>query len=297
MTRISTNEAYQTITDQIVAGMETAQGNWKAGWARLGLPVNASGVPYNGLNIIVLFMSASTHGYNYNEWGTYNAWKKRGACVKAGEKATTRVLKWVNVPRRDENGEKTDKTFLVPRAYPVFNIDQVKGAEPRSVPVKNDVEAIEHCEEYINATLADIRLGGDSAHYTPAKDEIAMPHMYSFRSAQAFYATCFHELIHWSGSDKRLDRLKVGAKSTRTDYAYEELIAELGSAFLCSDHGVVEDDARQDHIEYISSWIKLLKSDPKAIFNASREARKAKEFLDKTVQETLKEAGLDKRAA
>ena len=97
MKNLTKKDAYQTITDQIIAGMETLKGDWKASWAKRGLPINAQGESYNGLNIIVLFMAAHVNGFNHNEWGTYNAWKKRGGNVRKGQKATARVIRWVQI--------------------------------------------------------------------------------------------------------------------------------------------------------------------------------------------------------
>ena len=295
MNNLTKKDAYQTITDQIIAGMETLKGNWKASWAKRGLPINAQGESYNGLNIIVLFMAAHVNGFNHNEWGTYNAWKKRGGNVRKGQKATARIIRWVQIDEKDDSGEATEKSFMIPKAYAVFNIEQIDGVEPRSVEVNDEVKTIDRCENYFNATLADIYFGGDSAFYDPSRDEIKMPRMYSFRSAESFYAVLAHEVVHWTGITHRLNRFNATASTPRTDYAYEELVAELGSAFICADLGIVEDETRSDHIEYIGHWVKLLKSDPKAIFNASREARKAKEFLDKTVAKTL--ATANRRAA
>ena len=295
MNNLTKKDAYQTITDQIIAGMEKLEGNWKASWAKRGLPINAEGESYNGLNIIVLFMAAHVNGFSHNEWGTYKTWKKRGGIVRKGQKATARIIRWVQINEKDDAGDDTEKSFMIPKAYAVFNIEQVDGVEPRSIKVNNEIETIDRCENYFNATLADVNLGGDSAFYDPKRDEIWMPRMYAFRSAESFYAVLAHEVVHWTGITHRLNRFNATASTPRTDYAYEELVAELGSAFICADLGIVEDETRTDHIEYIGHWVKLLKSDPKAIFTASREARKAKEFLDKTVAKTL--ASANRRAA
>jgi len=148
-----------------------------------------------------------------------------------------------------------------------------------------DPRALQDYLEYANAkafvarTGATIKHGGDKAFYVPSKDAIMLPAREAFIDGAAYYATLFHELTHWTGADKRLDR-KQGGKFGSNDYAFEELVAEIGAAFLCSDMGVSNEEPRADHAQYLKHWLEILRASDKAIGDAASQAGKATEYLN-----------------
>jgi len=262
-------DAYQTITDSILKSLESGTPAWVKPWASLSAPHNAiSHKNYNGINRLVLGMSnhASTG------WLTYRQAQDAGGQVRKGEKGTTVILfKPINIT---ENKELI-KTIPLMRAFSVFNVDQIDNLE-----LESDVKP---AAEFTSNELADkllsratIEHGGDRACFIPSLDKIHMPIKSDFKTQSDYYATALHELTHWTGHASRLDRVK-GNKFGDDAYAFEELVAELGASFLCSDCSI---DGKLQHASYIESWIKVLKNDKKAIFNASSLARKSCEYLN-----------------
>jgi len=297
-------DAYQTITDQIIADIETGKaqaGDWIMPWHKgkhtggAGFPVSLStGKPYRGINVIALWSRASRMGYQSNIWGTFKQWKAKGAMVKKGEKAT-KVVFWKQLEvedseRVDENGQPVSKFIPLVKAYAVFNADQVDGYDgPDGLePVVDDIpdgDAVElpEIDAIVKATGADIRHGGDRACYVPMMDAVFMPPRDTFRATEhstateGYYSTLFHELAHWTGAEHRLDRIKA-AKFGDSEYAFEELVAELSAAFTCATVGV-SSSPRPDHAQYIASWLKALKSEKRFIFEAAKHATKATDMV------------------
>ena len=286
------NKVQNQITAQVIDGLENLQGNWKQSWSTAGSPMNPDGRLYNGLNILVLLFAATRMGYTSNEWGTYNAWKKRGGQVRGGEKSKTHIIALIptTITEEKDDGEEETRSFNRMKSFPVFNINQVDGVQPRDKIELNDNQLVDACEVYIRNTGASVySKPGKQPAFLPGRNRIEMPPVRHFRNTPAYYATLLHELTHWTGHKSRLDR-KMSTDMKSDDYAFEELVAELGAAFLCAELGVVEDEMRHDHIEYIGSWIKLLRNDNKAIFEAARLANKAKQYLDNHQEEERKVA-------
>ena len=159
------------------------------------------------------------------------------------------------------------------KGYTVFNVEQIEGLPERYYdkpePVIDPAAGIDHAEAFFAATGAAIRHGGNRAYYSGASDHVQMPHFESFRSPEAYYATLAHELTHWTKHTSRLDR-DFGRKSWGDEgYAREELVAELGAAFLSADLALA-DEPVTEHAAYIQSWLKVLKNDRRAIFTAGR---------------------------
>jgi antirestriction protein ArdC len=186
--------------------------------------------------------------------------------------------------RTEEGDDGQDEERAIPflKAYTVFNIEQIDELPAhyyaRAENAVNPDERIAHAEGFFAATGADIRHGGNSAFYSPSMDFIQMPEFEAFRDAERYYATLAHECTHWTRHGSRLDR-DLGRKSFGDEgYAREELVAELGAAFLCADLGLRLED-RDDHAAYIGSWLRVLKNDKRAIFQASAHAQKAADFL------------------
>lgn len=272
-------EVEREITSQIIAAIESGTGNWSKPWASLdGAPSNAkTGRDYRGVNRLVLSITQHAAMYERGIWATIKQWNSLGARVNKGEKASYIT---VRSERRDQETDEVTGVFW--RAAPVFNAAQVNGYE---VPALPDPRALQDHLEYANAdafvlrTGATIKHGGDRAFYMPSKDMIMLPTREAFSDGAAYYATLFHELTHWTGAAQRLDR-KQSSKFGSNDYAFEELVAEIGAAFLCSDMGVSNDEPRTDHAQYLKGWLEILKASDKAIFSAAAQAGKATEYLN-----------------
>jgi antirestriction protein ArdC len=271
---------YQEVTDQIIAQLEAGAAPWIKPWS--GSPTGAdrnyiSGKPYKGINRILLAMS----GHQTPLWATFNQWADKGGKVRKGEKGTRITLyKPISITDKD-SGEERAVPLL--RTFTVFNAEQVDGIEFAAPAVLAEPERREACEAYIAKTGATIRHGGDRACFIPSADIIQMPLLKDFNTPEHYYATAFHELVHWTGHEHRLDRNLKG-KFGNSDYAFEELVAEMGAAMVCADHQV-QGDLR--HAGYIQSWLKCLKDDSKAIFKAAALAEKAATFLNECSTEPL----------
>ena len=170
------------------------------------------------------------------------------------------------------------------KGYSVFNVEQIDGLPGHytavAAPRMNEQQRIVHAESFFAALGADIRHGGNSAHYVPSLDYVQMPAFESFRDAAAYYATLGHETVHWTRHPKRLDRDFAQKKWGDEGYAMEELVAELGAAFLCADLELTP-QIRDDHAPYIAGWLKALKNDKRAIFSAASHAQRAVDFLQR----------------
>jgi len=293
-------DIHREITDRIVAAMErgaeTFDMPWHRGGTTQGRPANAlSRRPYRGVNVLALWIAAEVNGYRSGYWGTYNHWKLLGAQVKKGEKASLIVFyKEVERTAKNREREHTEEmekgTYLLARAYWVFNADQVKGWIPPEQMQKGQAEVLQHAEAFVRNTGAAIRHGGDRASYHAAGDYIAMPDRSRFvmtsagSATEGYYATLLHELTHWTAHRNRMARNLSGRFGDHA-YAMEELVAELGASFLCADLGI-SIAPRADHAGYLSSWLEVLKSDKKAIFTAASKAHQATEYLAGLQQET-----------
>lgn len=277
-------DVYAQVTNHIIQAMETV-GTFRLPWitdggSRCARPINiASQHAYNGVNTISLWITALTAAYPSHVWGTYRQWQAKGCQVRKGEKATVIVF-YRKLDREDEEPER-----CVAKASWVFNAAQVDGhTEPEvELPDEPIFDPLAKAETFVFETEAQVEERGDMACYIPSRDVILMPERRRFlgtRSAsprEAFYGTLCHELIHWSGSKARLDRDLTGRFGDQA-YAMEELVAELGAAFLCADL-YISQTPREDHAAYIKSWLDVLKADKRAIFTAASKAAQAAEWL------------------
>lgn len=214
------------------------------------------------------------NGFQSNEWATYKQWTEKGAQVQKGSKGTHIVFfKPVEGRKNSETGE-SEAGYCVLRGYVVFNASQTDYKHAAPV-VPADFDPLPACEQFISKTGAVITHGGDAAFYMPSQDRVQLPNKASFNAPASYYATAFHELTHWTGAKHRLERT-FGEKFGNPEYAFEELVAELGAAFLCADHGI---QGELRHAGYIGHWLKACREDKKAIFKASALAQKAADFL------------------
>ena len=273
-------DTYQQVTDKLIEMLESAK-EYGLPWHRLGMdaisPINVvSGNTYRGINIPMLWVSAEQNGYTHGRWATYKQWSDLGAQVKKGEKSTA-VVFWKQFTYENDEGE-VEKAGMFVRVYHVFNCAQVDGYEIPTTITLPEIERISSAEAYFDNTRAIIRHGGDSAYYRTTSDHIQMPNINQFKDSVSYYAVLAHETTHWTGHTARLDRAK-GKRFGDMQYAAEELIAELGAAFLCAKLGL-SPEPRPDHAAYLASWLKMLKNDKKAIFTAASMAQKACDYLD-----------------
>lgn len=285
-----TTDIYTRITNQIVAELEQGVRPWMKPWdaahvaGPVSRPLRGNGVPYAGINVLMLWVAAMEKGYAAPIWMTFRQAKELGAHVKKGEKGN--LVVYANTITRTETDETTgdEETREIPfmKGYSVFNVEQIEGLPAhfyaRAEPRLNPDERIAHAEGFFASTSADIRHGGNRAFYTPSGDFVQMPEFESLRDAPAYYATLAHECTHWTRHEKRLDRDFGRKKWGDEGYAMEELVAELGAAFLCADLELTP-HVREDHAPYIAGWLKVLKEDKRAIFSAAAHAQKAADFL------------------
>jgi antirestriction protein ArdC len=282
-------DIHQHITNQIIAAIERGTGEFRLPWHRhagnIMRPVNiASKNPYRGVNVLALWATAEEKGYTAGVWGTYRQWSEAGGQIRKGEKSAYVVFyKEITVAADDGDSEDVN-TRLFARATPVFAAEQVDGWAPTVIDAPATViTPIEQAEAFVIATGAAITHGGSRAFYRPSTDSIHLPPREAFigtatsSPAETYYSTLLHELTHYSGHETRCNR-QLGKRFGDDAYAMEELVAELGAAFLCADLQIT-DEPRADHAQYLSHWLKVMKADKKAIFTAASKASEAAAFL------------------
>lgn len=282
-------DLYTKVTARIVAGLEAGVRPWVQPWSGghaagdVCRPLRFNGVPYRGINIVLLWMSAMQQGYACPLWMTYRQAAELSGQVRRGEKGTL-VVYADTFKRRETDEDGQEQEFDVPflKSYVVFNCEQIDGLperySARSEAMIQPAERAEHAERFFRHTGADIRHGGGLAFYSPAGDFVQMPPFERFHEAEGYYATLAHELTHWTRHPSRLDRDFGRQRWGDEGYAMEELVAEMGAAFLCADLGLTP-EVREDHAAYIGSWLKVLKDDRRAVFWAASHAQRAADYL------------------
>jgi len=280
-------DTYQIITDTILETLENC-GPCERPWVgpSLTMPINAvSGREYRGTNVVMLWVAAREAGYLESAWATFKQWSEKGATVRKGEKGTP-VIWFQMLERKDADDAGVDEgSSRIPcaRLSWVFNVGQVDGYQtgPVRTPEDNQVSPIAQADALIAASRAKITHQGAQAFYRPSTDEIVMPprHLFTGTSTssatEAYYGVALHELTHWTAP--RLQR-EFGKRFGDAAYAAEELVAELGAAFLCAKLGI-EAEPRADHAKYLASWIKILKGDSRAFITAASKASQASDYL------------------
>jgi len=286
----------KNVTDKILAALKIGVPPWVKPWTGIpgdGLPINVSTEKaYRGVNVWMLNLIQAEEGYPTSQWVTFKQARTLGGSilprpdsVGPGNWGHTIVFwKWIE-KRVDSNGEERD-SFPLLKSYTVFNRAQTEGLpEPEIVEI-SDHERHAHAESTIRATGAEIVYGGDRACYDRSRDRIQMPELNTFHNAESFYSATFHELAHWTGAKRRLNREK-GKGFGDELYAYEELIAELAAAYLCAEHRI---SGALQHESYIANWIRALENDTNFIFSASSKAQKAADYIVNRPQEGVKKA-------
>lgn len=282
-------DLHADITSRIIAAIEADPGKPQMPWRRsttpLWMPENAlSNNHYNGINVVNLWVAAESRGFTSPLWATYKQWTELGAQVKKGAKSELVIFyKEFDVEpladAADDDGKRR-----VARASFVFNAAEVDGFDLPDAPARlGPIARLEIADHFIRNTKATIAHGGERAYYRPAIDAIQMPDEHLFIGTdtmtrdESYYAVLLHELTHWTMHKDRCHR-DLEPRFKRQAYAAEELVAEIGSAILCTEIGVTQ-DTRADHAQYVANWLQLLKNDPKAIFTAAAKASQAVAFL------------------
>jgi antirestriction protein ArdC len=281
---ISRNDVYSRVTDRIVADLEQGVRPWAKPWhadntsGRLTRPRRHNGQPYRGINILLLWGETMAKGFSEPVWMTYRQAVELKAQVRKGEHGSLVVYADRFTKReQDAHGQEVETDIPFLKSYTVFNVEQIDGL-PESFFTTTPAPAsplrlIEAAEQFFAATGATIRHAGNQAYYSPSADVVVLPVPESFTDAEAYASTKAHELTHWTKHPSRLDR-DLGSKRFGDDgYAREELVAELGAAFLCSELGVAV-EPRADHAAYLAHWLQILKADKKANFWRRRRTRR-----------------------
>lgn len=282
-------DVYTSVTNKIIADLEKGNLTWTKPWKSkdfggcVSLPLRSDGQPYQGINVLTLWGTAIDKGYVRPVWMTFKKAKELGGQVKKGEKGT--LVVYANKFEKsevNEKGEETTSTIPFLKGYTVFNAEQISGLPEKFYttpsPAEDTKTRLESVEKFIADTKAIIQHGGNKAFYSPTHDMIQMPPSPSFRDIESYYATLAHELTHWTNHPTRLDRQFGQKRFGNSAYAMEELVAEIGSAFLCAALGITP-ETREDHAAYIQSWLSVLKKDNRAIFTAASHAQRAVDYL------------------
>jgi antirestriction protein ArdC len=286
---IQRDNLYREITDKIIAELEQGIVPWVQPWTSsrhfcpLGLPVNGlTRRNYSGINILLLWSALEEKGFATPYWVTFKQCIAMGGSVRKGEHGTHVYFADRFVPQKEQQRSKDEGTdpsaihFL--KRYTVFNAEQCEGLPAGlfdTVVPRKPRQIVPEAEALIGATRADFRIGGDQAFYVPSEDFIRIPHQSAYADQINWYRTAFHELGHWTGHKTRLDR-SLTTKFGTVDYAREELVAEVATAFVCASLGIVP---TVRHADYIGNWLQVLKEDAKAIVRAASLASKASDFI------------------
>ena len=275
-------DIYTEVTNRIVAALEQGTPPWVCPWRQgSALPNNlATGKAYRGVNVLILAVEAMSRNFTDNRWLTFRQANTLGARVRQGEHGTAIVFYRMHEINDTTDGfeELSGEVRKIPllKTYVVFNADQLNELPDRFVlPPLQPWQPLDVAEQLITQTDALICHGGNQAFYRPSSDTIQLPPMSSFAHADDYYATALHELTHWTGHSTRLNRLSVQRPGVDA-YAFEELVAEIGAAFLCAHcglNGVIE------HASYIETWLNALRHDKRLIFVAAGAAQKAADWV------------------
>jgi len=277
-------DLYDHVTNQIITALEAGTPPWRKPWTggqRVAFPLRSNGEAYRGINVLMLWLAAAEHDYSSAHWFTYKQSKELNAQVRKGEKSTT-VVKYGTIERENEKGE--ERTIPYAKAYRVFNADQIEGLPEQYIiqpdaPRDMGTTASPELDNFIAATGAKLEITDRAeASYNRKTDHIHMPPIATFHSAGGYYETLLHELTHWTGHKTRLDRFQSFTK--RSDYAFEELIAEIGSCMAYARLGLVP--SIDQSAAYIEGWLNALQDDKRLIFKAASAAQKAADLIFST---------------
>lgn len=275
------SNVYEIVTEQVVKALESGNVPWRKPWhAATDGPRNIVGRPYRGVNVLLLL--ATGHGSPY--WLTFKQASERGGRIRKGEHGSIVVFwKTSQVREKDADGNTVVKTIPILRYYRVWNLEQVEGINP---PITEDTvprpfDPIAEAESVIAGypNPPTITHAGGQAFYRASNDSITLPPKESFDSAHEYYSTAFHELTHSTGHAKRCARKNwLSSPFGSHDYGREELVAEMGAAFLCGETGILP-KTLENSAAYLRSWIRTIKADSRAVVVAAGAAQKAADHI------------------
>lgn len=284
-------DAYQHVTQRLIEALERDVVPWRKPWdTAQGQPQNlVTRRPYNGINVLLLGLQPYSSPY----WLTYRQAEALGGHVKAGEHGT-RIVFWKPTEyatgEKDEVGEAVTRRSLLVKTYVVFNHDQTEDvpAPPRPAFTTLPTTPVVRVEDFVRGIqpAPSIRHGGRAAYYQPGPDVVTLPDPESFESYEAYAATRFHELVHWTGHVSRLGRATLAQAGRFGDenYSKEELVAEIGAGFLCATLSLENASTWQNSVSYIHGWLKALRNDKSLIIGAAQNAAKAAAYLSGTTE-------------
>lgn len=282
-------DIYTEVTNRIIQEIENGVLPWLKPWnaehaaGRISRPLRFNGLAYSGVNVLMLWSEAEAKGYAAPIWMTFNQAAELGAKIRKGEHGAPVVYaSKLTKQETDADGNDVERDIAFYKVYKVFNVEQIEGLPDRYYELaqepKDLLERIERADRFFANTKADIRTGGNRAYYSISTDHIQMPPFESFRDAESHAVTLAHELCHWTRHADRLNRSFNQKRFGDEGYAREELVAELASAFWAADMQLTP-ELRPDHASYVANWLKVLKDDKRAIFNAASHASRAVDYL------------------
>lgn len=302
VTTVTKQDPHTRITSRILAELEQGTRPWLKPWSGGDMaasgrtrPLRATGQPYRGINVLLLWIEARASGFVSPSWMTYRQAQALGAQVRKGERGATVVYYGDSskTVHDEASGEDREQPFRFLKTYTVFNVAQIDGLPerfhiaPQPAP---EVVRIAAAEAFFASIPATVNHGGDRACYVASADRIQLPPFAAFHGAHGYYTTRGHETVHWTRHESRLNRSFGREKWGDEGYAREELVAELGAAFLAADLGLAI-EPRPDHASYIASWIKVLQNDTRAIVQAAAHAERAVAYLHQLASpEAVREA-------
>jgi len=292
---ISRIDVHQLVTDKVVEGLKFAE-KWERPWFgnTTSIPRNLyTGNKYNGMNILLLWLSAMEEGYQSNFWLSFGQAKKMGGYIKKGESGFPIIFYKTIVKTDPITGEES--RIPVPRKFTVFNLDQVEGVALTEELMRQEhhhqdryQQGIDFIQNYVDSGPKVKEAKGSNACYMLGLDQVLMPPYDHFKSTEHYLATYFHELGHSTAHPSRCNRDLSDYDTVKGVRAFEELVAELTALYICAELGFTE--TQQSHCSYIASWLRCLENDKKFIFKAMSEANKAVAYIQP--KETLSTLGL-----
>ena len=271
-------DIYTDVTNRIIASLEVGTPPWICPWTNhTALPSNlATRKPYRGINVLMLCGEAMARGYEDSRWLTLKQANEVGASIRKGERGTEIVFFKFKEIADEADLHEHKRVIPLLRSYVVFNASQLASLPERYEQRPSPAwQPIGEAEQLLHGCGAVIRHGGNRAFYAPGEDLIQLPPPSWFPRDYDYYGTALHELTHWTGHPKRLNRV-LGRRHGIDAYAFEELVAEMGAAFLCAHCGL---PARIEHASYLDSWLDALKRNKRLVFVAAGAAQKAADYV------------------
>ncbi|MFW6086993.1 MAG: ArdC family protein [Myxococcota bacterium] len=277
-------KVYARVTERLIEQMEEGIAPWVLPWTRdsaIRLPYNAlTGRSYSGFNVLLLWDAAMRSRFGSPRWVTFKQAKMMGGHVRKGEKGVQLLFcaHRADQTSDEQEDEPVSQRGPLVRLYTAFNLDQTEGIAPVDATAEDvTTDDGSTIPALVAAAGVPVVHRGGEACYLPVEDVVRMPPRRTFRDRAGYDATLAHEATHWTGHPKRLDRA-LGNRFGNALYAREELVAEIGSAFLCAEMGV---EGRLQHAAYLDHWVRQLKEEPRLLVRAASKAQEAVRYLRK----------------